>query len=98
MKTLLTKARRRDTVDIDGEAITIQELSLADAKALNADAADDMTQTLRLIVASVIGEDGKRVYTADDIPALAEALSLPTVKALGEAIGKLNGFDAEKKT
>ena len=97
MKTLLTKGRKRATVEIDGDTIIIQELSLADASSLQDGDADEMTTTLRLIVASVVDAEGHKVYSSEDIPALREALSLAVTKQIGEAIGKLNGFDAATK-
>ncbi len=99
MKTLLSKGRKRSEIDIDGDKIILQELSLADSAGLKQhDTDDEAAITLRLIVASIIDADGKRVYSNTDIPALREALTLTTCKAIGEAIGRLNGFDGPKQS
>jgi hypothetical protein len=95
MKTLLTKGRKRSTVDIDGEKTTIQELSLADSQSLKRDGEDEATTTLRLIIFSVIDDDGHKVYSDADLPALRE-VGLNTLKSLGNAIAELNGFEGTK--
>jgi hypothetical protein len=97
-KTLLTKGRKRSTVDIDGDKITLQELTLADSKALRAnDGEDESTKSLRLIIASIVDEKGNKVYQEGDIPELETKVGMDILKKIGEAIAVLNGFTVEKK-
>lgn len=101
MKTLLSKGRKTATVDIDGDSITIRELSLADANNLKATPdQSEIDTTIKLIVASIVEDIGngnwQKIYTDADIPALLAGLSLGVTKLLGEAIGLLNGFSGAK--
>ena len=89
MKTLLTKGRKRATVDINGEKIVIQELSVADCEAIRTAKDDEAAATLKMIVASLVDDAGTQLYTEDEI---RNSVGVTTLKTLGQAIAELNGF------
>lgn len=93
MKTLLTKGRKRSTVDVNGEKITLQELSVADAEAIRNAKDDEAGATLKMIAASVVDDEGKALYTEAE---LRESVGITTLKTLGKAIAELNGFDVKE--
>jgi hypothetical protein len=101
--TLLSRGRKRIAVDIDGDQIWVKELSVADAQALNGQQADEITLTAKLIARSVCDESGTLLFSDEDIEAIKSEMSLTTLKVIGEAAAKLNGFesptieDAKKK-
>jgi hypothetical protein len=95
MKTLLTKGRKTSVVNLDGLEVTIQEMSVADVNAMKG--LDGLASTLRAVVDSVV-EDGKKVYTPEDVAALTDALAFATLKKLETAISELNGFAPKPTT
>ena len=93
---LAALAPREETIVLGGRTLTVRELAhAADVLAM----ADNEDLSLKLLVRSVLGEDGEPVFSDVDIPVLRGA-GLMRMKPLVDMVQRVNGWDpgdSEKK-
>lgn len=102
--SLLKRGIRRKAINLPNSdlAIHIRELSATEtrdyaerAKALNADPDSNIDLLAHGIVLGVIDEQGNQMFTADDLPAIKESMSIGTLKFISTEIGLLSGGDSD---
>lgn len=91
---LAAKDARLDPMDVPewGCTVYLPVVTVEDMEGFKT--ADGPFATARMAAFVIRDADGRRVFTDDDVPALAKK-SVMAVKRVVEAFNKLNGFDAE---